>query len=130
MTRYIVSPSSNQKVFRICAYGSIGLMLIVLALSQSKWLELDDRVSHAIGWGATGLLIVGMVGVLVLIYRDSVDKAWRNASFDLTDGKIIRAMQGRPPIALSITEINFLGESRLVALGREYRLWPRENLRR
>jgi hypothetical protein len=88
-------------------------MLIVLALSQSKWPGLDDRVSHVIGWGTAGLLIVGMVGVFVLIFRDSVDKAWQNASFDLTDGQIIRVMEGRAPIALSLTEINFLGESRL-----------------
>jgi hypothetical protein len=113
MTRYLVSPKSNQKVFRVCAYGSIGLLLIVLALSQSKWPGLDDRVSHVIGWGAVGLLIVGLVGVFVLIFRHSADKAWRNASFDLTDGQIIQVMQGRAPIALSLTEINFLGESRL-----------------
>jgi hypothetical protein len=86
-------------------------MLILLAFSRSEWL--DDRLSHAIGWSAVGLLIVVMVGVYVFIFRDSVDKAWRNASFDLTDGKIIRLMEGRPPIELPLSEINFLGESRM-----------------
>jgi len=86
-------------------------MLILLAFSQSEWP--DDRLSHAIGWSAVGLLIVAMVGVYVFIFRDSVDKAWRNVSFDLTDGKIIRAMEGRPPIELLLSEINFLGESRM-----------------
>jgi hypothetical protein len=86
-------------------------MLILLAFSRSEWL--DDRLSHAIGLGAVGLLIVVMVGVYVFIFRDSVDKAWRNASFDLTDGKIIRLMEGRPPIELPLNEINFLGESRM-----------------
>ena len=113
MTRYIVPPSSNQKMFRIYAYGSIGLMLIVLALSQSTWAGLDDRVSHAIGWVAIGLFWVVIVGALVLIYRESIDKVWRKVSFDLTDGKIIRVMDGRPPLELPITEINFLSESRL-----------------
>ena len=86
-------------------------MLILLAFSRSEWL--DDRLSHAIGWSAVGLLIVVMVGVYVFIFRDSVDKAWRKASFDLTDGKIIRLMEGRPPIELPLSEINFLGESRM-----------------
>jgi hypothetical protein len=92
MAHYIVPPSSNQKLFRLCAYGSIGLMLIFLALSRSKWLELDDRLSHVIGWSAVSMLIVGMVGIYVLIFRDSVDRVWRKVSFDLTDGKIIRVM--------------------------------------
>jgi hypothetical protein len=86
-------------------------MLILLAFSRSEWL--DDRLSHAIGWSAVGLLIVVMVGVYVFIFRESVDKAWRNVSFDLTDGKIIRVMEGRPPIELLLSEINFLGESRM-----------------
>ena len=73
VTHYIAPPSSNQKLFRICAYRSIGLMLILLAFSRSNWL--DDRLSHAIGWGAVSLLIVVMVGVYVSIFRDSVDKA-------------------------------------------------------
>ena len=109
MTRYIMPPSSNQKLFRICAYGSIGLMLIVLAFSRSTWL--DDRLSHALAWSAVGLLVVMMVGVYVLIFRDSVDKAWQKVSFDLTDGKIIRLMEGRPPTELLLSEINFIGES-------------------
>jgi len=84
-------------------------MLILLAFSRSEWL--DDRLSHAIGWSALGLLILVMVGVYVFIFRDSVDKAWLKVSFDLTDGKIIRVMEGRPPIELLLSEINFLGES-------------------
>jgi hypothetical protein len=84
-------------------------MLILLAFSKSEWL--DDRLSHAIGWSAVGLLIVVMVGVYLFIFRDSVDKTWRKMSFDLTDGKIIRVMEGRPPIELLLSEINFLGES-------------------
>lgn len=111
MTHYIVRPSSNQKLFRICAYGSIGLLLILLVFSQSDWL--DDRLSHTLGWGALGLLTVVMVGVYVFIFRDSVDKAWRKVSFDLTDGKIMRTMEGRPPIELLLSDINFLGESRM-----------------
>jgi hypothetical protein len=111
VTHYTVQPSSNQKLFRICAYGSIGLMLILLAFSQSEWL--DDRLSHAIGWSAVGLLIVLMVGVYVFILIESVDKAWQKMSFDLADGKIIRVMEGRQPIELLLSEINFLGESRL-----------------
>jgi hypothetical protein len=86
-------------------------MLILLAFSQSEWL--DDRLSHAIGWSAAGLLIVLMVGVYVFILIDSVDKAWQKMSFDLADGKIIRVMEGRQPIELLLSEINFLGESRL-----------------
>ena len=86
-------------------------MLILLAFSQSAWL--DDRMSHALGWSAVGLLIVVMLGVYLLIFRDSVDKAWQKVSFDLTDGKITRVMEGRPPIELLLSEINFLGESRM-----------------
>ena len=85
-------------------------MLILLAFSRFEWL--DQRLSHAIGWSAVGLLIVVMVGVYVFIFRDSVDKAWRKVSFDLTDGKIIRVMEGRPTIELLLSEIDFLGESR------------------
>jgi hypothetical protein len=46
-----------------------------------------------------------MVSVYVFIFRDSVDKAWRKVSFDLTDGKIIGVMEGRPPIELLLSEI-------------------------
>lgn len=113
MTRYVVPPSSNQKVFRICAYGLIGLMLICLALSQTRWLDLDDRVSHAVGWSAIGLLISGMVGIYVLIFRESVDKVWRKLSFDVTDQRIIRELEGQPPIEFPLREIKFLGESRV-----------------
>jgi hypothetical protein len=84
-------------------------MLILLAVSRSEWL--DDRLSQAIGWSAVGLLILVMVGVYVFIFRDSVDKAWRKVSYDLTDGKIIRVVEGRSPIELLLSEINFLGES-------------------
>ena len=105
----MVPPSSSQKLFRICAYSSIGLMLIMLAFSRAEWL--DDRLSHAIGWSGLGLLILVMVGVYVFIFRHSVHKAWRKVSFDLTDGKIIRVVEGRPPIELLLSEINFLGES-------------------
>jgi len=111
VTHYIVPPSSNQRLFRVCAYGSIGLMLILLVFSRSEWL--DDRLSHAIGWSAVGLLILVMVGVYVFIFRDGVDKAWQKVSFDLTDGKIIRVIEGRPPIEVLLSEINFLGESRM-----------------
>ncbi len=104
-------PNSNQKLFRICAYGSIGLMLILLAFSQSE--SLDDRQSQAMGWSAVGLLIVVMLGIYVFIIRDSVDKFWRKMTFDLSDGKIIRVMEGRQPIELLLSEINFLGESHL-----------------
>lgn len=86
-------------------------MLISLAFSQSEWL--DDRQSHAIGWSAIGFLIVVMAGVFVFIIRDSVDKVWQKMSFDLADGKIIRVMEGRQPLELLFSEINFLGESRL-----------------
>ena len=86
-------------------------MLILLAFSRFEWL--DDRLSQAMGWSAVGLLIVVMVGVYVFIFTDSVDKAWRKVSFDLTDGKIIRVMEERPPIELLLSEINFLGESHL-----------------
>jgi hypothetical protein len=87
------------------------LMLILLAISQSEWL--DDRQRHAIVWSAIGLLIVAMLGVFVFIIRDSVDKVWQKMSFDLANGKIIRVMEGRQPIELLLSEINFLGESRL-----------------
>ncbi len=40
--------------------------------------------------------------------RDSVDKAWRKVSFDLTARKIIRVMEGRPPIELRSVKSTFL----------------------
>jgi len=89
MMRYAVPPNQNQKVFRIFAYGSIGLMLIFLALSQSEWLT-NDRISHAIGWSAMGLLIVFMGGVFVLIAKESALRAWQKHAFDLADQKIVR----------------------------------------
>ena len=59
------------------------------------------------------MLIVLMVGVYVFVMRDSVDKVLQKMSFDLADGKIIRMIEGRLPIELLLSEINFLGESRL-----------------
>jgi hypothetical protein len=109
MTQYAVPRRSNNKIFRIFAYGSVGLMLIVLALSR---LELDDRVSHAIGWSAGGLLVAGMIGVFVLLFKDSIDTFWRKASFDVTDDKIICLFEGQPPREFLLREIRFIGESR------------------
>lgn len=86
-------------------------MLIFLGLSQSKWPELDDRMSHAVGWAAASLLILFLGGIFVLIYEDSVQKAWQNVAFDFADQKITRFREGWPPIELLLTEINFLGES-------------------
>jgi hypothetical protein len=113
MTLYSVRPNKNQKVFRIFSYGSIGLMLIFLSLSQSAWLELNDRISHAIGWSAMGLLIVFMGGVFVLIAKESAQRAWQKYAFDLADQKIVRVSEDSPPIGLLLTEITFLGESRI-----------------
>jgi hypothetical protein len=110
MSRYAVPSRTNQKLFRVCAYGSIGLMLVCLALSR---LDLDDRASHMIGWVSEGLLALGMLGVIVLVYRDSFDKLWQKMTFDLTDEKIVRMMEGQPPIEFPLNKINFLGESRL-----------------
>jgi hypothetical protein len=109
MTHYTVPRNSNPKVFRIFAYTSVGLVLIVLGLSR---LELDDRVSHAIGWSAGGLLVVGILGVFVLIFRDGIDKFWQKASFDMTDDKIICLFEGRPPREFLLREITSIGESR------------------
>jgi hypothetical protein len=109
MTHYTVPRNSNPKLFRICAYGSIGLMLLVLAMSR---LELDDRIGHAIGWSAWGLLAAGLVGVYVLIFRDGISKSWQKISFDLTHDKIICLLEGRPPRELLLREITSLGESR------------------
>jgi len=93
----------------VCAYGSVGLILVVLVLSR---LELDDRVSDAIGWSAVGLLMAVMLGVFILIFRDSVDKFWQKVSFDVTDDKIIRLLEGRSPIEFPLCKITFIGESR------------------
>ena len=113
MTRYAVPAKTNQKVFRIFAYGSIGLMLIFLVLSRSERQELNDGVRHALGWGAAGLLIVFMGGVFVLIAKNSVQRVWQNEAFDLADQKIVRLSPGGPSIELALTEIQFLGESRM-----------------
>jgi hypothetical protein len=80
-------------------------MLILLAFSRSEWL--DDRLSHAIGWSAVGLLIVVMVGVYVFIIRASLDKAWRKVSFDLTDGEIVRVMES-PKLVMSVFIFSWL----------------------
>ncbi len=112
MTRYSVRPNKNQKVFRIFSYGSIGLMLIFLALSQSEWL-VNDRISHAIGWSAMGLLIVFMGGVFVLIAKESAQRAWQKYAFDLADQRIVRVREGSPSVELPLAEITFLGESRI-----------------
>jgi hypothetical protein len=112
MTRYTVPPDTNLKAFRICAYGSIGLMLLFLVLSRSEWLELNDRASHVMGWTAVSLLVLGLVGIWVLIVKDSFNKAWQKVAFDLADDKIIRIGEGNQPIELPLSEINFLGESR------------------
>ena len=112
MNRYVVPPNPNQKLFRTFAYGCIGLMLISLAISRSEWQGLNDRVSHALGWGAVGLLILFMGGVFFLIAKNSVQSAWQKAAFDLADQKISRLREGWPSIELALTEIQFLGESR------------------
>jgi hypothetical protein len=112
MTRYAVPPDINLKTFRICAYGSIGLMLLFLVLSRSEWLELNDRASHVMGWAAVGLLVLGLVGIWVLMVKDSLNKAWQKVTFDLADDKITRISEGAQPIELPLSEINFLGESR------------------
>jgi hypothetical protein len=112
MTRYTVPSDTNPKAFRICGYGSIGLMLLFLVLSHSEWLELNDRASHVMGWAAGGVLVLGLVGIWVLIVKDSLNKAWQKVAFDLADDRIIRISEGRQPIELPLSEINFLGESR------------------
>jgi len=112
MKRYVVPPNSNQKLFRTFAYSCIGLMLIVLALSQWEWQGLNDRVSHALGWGAVGLLILFMGGVFFLVVKNSVQSVWQKVAFDVADQKIIRLREGWPSIELALTEIQFLGESR------------------
>ncbi len=88
-------------------------MLILLGLSQSAWVEVNDPISHAIGWSAIGLLIVFMGGVLVLIVRDSAQRVWQKETFDLADQRIVRVKEGSPSIELLLTEITFLGESRI-----------------
>lgn len=109
MTNYPVRRKSNLKAFRMFAYGSVGLMLIVLALSR---LELDDRVSRVIGWGAGGLLVAGMLAVFVLLFKNSIDEFWQEASFDVTDDKIICLFEGRPPREFLLRDITLIGESR------------------
>ena len=113
MKRYLVPPNSNQKLFRTFAYSCIGLMLIFLAISRTEWQGLNDRASHALGWGAVGLLILFMGGVFFLIVKNSVQSVWQREAFDLADQKIVRLSEGKPSIELALTEIQFLGESRM-----------------
>jgi hypothetical protein len=96
MTLYAVPRRSNNKVFRTFAYGSVGLMLIFVAL----------------GWNPVGLLVAIMLGVFLLLFKDSIDKSWRKASFDVSDDRIIGLFEGRPPREFLLREITFIGESR------------------
>src|SRR5215472_6939188 len=98
MAHYKVRSSSNQKVFRICGYGLIGLLLLFLVFSQTEWVEVDDQLSHAIGWIAVGLLAIGMIGVFVLISKESMEQFWQKVSFDVEENKIIRVLKGQAPI--------------------------------
>jgi len=112
MTRYMVrTDSPNQKAFRIFAYSTISLMLILLLFS-SGWVELSDSTSHALGWAAMGLLVPFLGGVFVLAAKESTWQFWRKESYDLADGEINRVRENSPSIQIPLSQINFIGESR------------------
>ena len=110
MTRYAVPPNTNRKAFRVWASGSIGLMLLFLILSR---LDLSDRVGILLGWSGIGILFLGLLSVLVLIYRESFAKLWEKTTFDLNDETIVRTMDGKPNLEFSLSKISFLGKSSL-----------------
>ena len=114
MAHYTVrSSSSTNKVFRICGYGLIGLLLLLLVPSQTKWIDLDDRWSHALGWTAEGLLFLGMIGFFVLMFEDSWNRVWQKVSFEVVANRIVRVMEGRANIEFPLDKISFIGESRI-----------------
>ena len=121
MPHYTVRSSSNQKVFLICGYGLMGLMLLLLLIALTNWMELDDRWSHAIAWTVASLLVLGLIGVFVLIFRDSMNKFRQKVSFDVVENKVVRRIEGQVPIELPLDQISTVGESSsgLIVRGRE-----------
>ena len=112
MAHYTVQSSSrqNQKMFRICGYGLMILMLLFLSLSRADWI--DDRWSHALGWIAMSLLGLALIGVYVLIFKESMNKYWQKVSFDVVENKIVRAIEGQISIEFPLNKLSFIGESR------------------
>ena len=104
------SSSQTQKLFRICGYGLTLLMLFLLGLSRTNWI--NDRWSHALGWVAMSLLVLAFIGIPVLIFKDSMNQFWQKVSFDVVENKIVRVMEGRLPIEFPLDKISFIGESR------------------
>jgi hypothetical protein len=122
MTRYTVrTDSPNQKAFRVFGYSTITLMLILLLFSQTRWVELSDSTSHAIGWAAMGLVGLFMGAVFVLVAKESAWQFGRKEAYDLADGEINRVRENSPSIRIPLSQINFIGESRhgLVVRGGE-----------
>lgn len=113
MAHYTVQSSSrqNQKMFRICGYSLMVLMLLFLGLSQADFL--DDRWSHTLGWIAMSLLGLALIGVYVLIFKESMDKYWQKVSFDVVENKIVRVVDGQAQIEFPLNKISFIGESRI-----------------
>jgi hypothetical protein len=112
MAHYTVQSSSgqNQKLFRICGYGLMVLMLLFLGVSRTNWI--NDHWSHPLGWTGGSLLVLALIGVPVLILKDSMNKLWQNVSFDIVENKIVRVMEGQAPIEFPLDKISFIGESR------------------
>jgi len=113
MAHYTVQSNSrqNQKMFRISGYSLMVLMLLFLGLSQTDWL--DDRWSHTLGWIAMSLLGLALIGVYVLILKESMNKYWQKVSFDVVENKFVRVVDAQAPIEFPLNKISFIGESRV-----------------
>ena len=124
MTRYTArTDSPNEKAFRIFAYSTISLTLILLL--STGLIELSESTSHALGWAAMGLLVPFMGGVFVLAAKESAWQFWRKDAYDLADGEINRVRENSPSIHIPLSQINFIGESRrgLIVRGGEPQKW-------
>src|SRR5712664_141692 len=115
MVLYKVSAKdSNQRLFRIFAWGAIILLTGILAISLYDPTELSDSARRTIGGAAVVLVLISIAGAVVFSARGGMWKLKRTFQFQLSDDGIFQMREGSPTVGMPLRQIESL---------REYRGW-------
>jgi len=115
MVLYKVSAKdSNQRLFRIFAWGAIILLTGILAISLYDPTELSDSARRTIGGAAVVLVLISIAGAVVFSARRGMWKLKRTFQFQLSDDGIFQMREGSPTVGMPLRQIESL---------REYRGW-------
>lgn len=108
----IPARSPYQRTFRCITVNAILFLLVALILSLWPPINMTDRTFTILGYLTGALVLASLVAAYCLSVRESLWKANRNCSWELTDGELIQRRPDSPMIEIPVDQITSIAQNR------------------